>query len=185
MGPLTAAANAAAAAVHAQKNFACVDWIDTPGLVDGEMSYPFDVLKAILWMAEHVDMILIFFDPIGQVRAAGGMHDLHCTQRALGTTLQGPPLRPAPCRDRCRSLLSRRGLLGLLLQSFEAAQASCSRVHTCGGSPHKSRPAHAPACHHIHAVSFSSPGAGDQQVQPAMLACHAKRAMPCKRALPC
>lgn len=50
-----------------QKNFACVDWIDTPGLVDGEMSYPFDVLKAILWMAEHVDMILIFFDPIGQV----------------------------------------------------------------------------------------------------------------------
>mmetsp|Transcript_15700 Transcript_15700/g.42607 ORF Transcript_15700/g.42607 Transcript_15700/m.42607 type:complete len:447 (+) Transcript_15700:79-1419(+) len=49
-----------------EKNFACVDWIDTPGLVDGEMSYPFDVLKAILWMAEHVDMILIFFDPIGQ-----------------------------------------------------------------------------------------------------------------------
>lgn len=49
-----------------EKNFLCVDFIDTPGLVDGDMQYPFDVQEAILWMAEHVDLIMIFLDPIGQ-----------------------------------------------------------------------------------------------------------------------
>uniref|UniRef100_A0A7S0UNL7 Dynamin N-terminal domain-containing protein n=1 Tax=Polytomella parva TaxID=51329 RepID=A0A7S0UNL7_9CHLO len=48
------------------KNFSCVDFIDTPGLVDGDMQYPFNVQNAILWMAEHVDLVLIFLDPIGQ-----------------------------------------------------------------------------------------------------------------------
>lgn len=37
-----------------QKNFLCVDFIDTPGLVDGDMQYPFDVQEAILWMAGGV-----------------------------------------------------------------------------------------------------------------------------------
>lgn len=49
-----------------EKNFICTDLIDTPGLVDGDMQYPFDVQDAIVQMAEHVDLILIFFDPIGQ-----------------------------------------------------------------------------------------------------------------------
>lgn len=31
--------------------------------------YPFNVQDAIVWMADHVDLILIFFDPIG--RTAG------------------------------------------------------------------------------------------------------------------
>ena len=48
------------------KNFACVDLLDSPGLVDGEMEYPFDVVESIVWLADHVDMILCFFDPIGQ-----------------------------------------------------------------------------------------------------------------------
>ena len=30
------------------------------------VQYPFDVQDAIVWMADHVDLILIFFDPIGQ-----------------------------------------------------------------------------------------------------------------------
>lgn len=30
------------------------------------MQYPFNVQDAIVWMADHVDLILIFFDPIGQ-----------------------------------------------------------------------------------------------------------------------
>jgi hypothetical protein len=30
------------------------------------MKYPFDVNEAILWMADMVDLILVFFDPIGQ-----------------------------------------------------------------------------------------------------------------------
>ncbi len=49
-----------------EKNFICVDLVDTPGLVDGDMQYPFDVQDAIIHMAEHVDLILVFFDPIGQ-----------------------------------------------------------------------------------------------------------------------
>ena len=30
------------------------------------MKYPFDVNDAILWMANMVDLVLVFFDPIGQ-----------------------------------------------------------------------------------------------------------------------
>ena len=48
------------------KNFSCVELVDTPGLVDGEMEYPFDVVESIVWLADHVDLILVFFDPIGQ-----------------------------------------------------------------------------------------------------------------------
>jgi hypothetical protein len=48
------------------KNFACCDLLDSPGLVDGEMEYPFDVVESIVYLADHVDLILCFFDPIGQ-----------------------------------------------------------------------------------------------------------------------
>ena len=37
------------------------------GLVDGDMSYPFDVNESILWLAELCDLVFVFFDPIGQV----------------------------------------------------------------------------------------------------------------------
>lgn len=49
-----------------EKNFSCVDFLDSPGLVDGDMEYPFDVGKVINWLGDHVDLILCFFDPIGQ-----------------------------------------------------------------------------------------------------------------------
>ena len=42
-------------------------FVDTPGLVDGGMNYPFDVNEGILWLGDLVDMIFVFFDPIGQV----------------------------------------------------------------------------------------------------------------------
>merc|ERR1711936_1188765 len=42
-----------------------VTFVDTPGLVDGDMNYPFDVNQAILWLGELVDLIFVFFDPIG------------------------------------------------------------------------------------------------------------------------
>ena len=35
-----------------QKKFNLVTFIDTPGLVDGDMKYPFDINKAILWLGE-------------------------------------------------------------------------------------------------------------------------------------
>ena len=50
-----------------QKKFPLVTFVDTPGLVDGDMNYPFDVNKAMLWLGNLVDLIFVFFDPIGQV----------------------------------------------------------------------------------------------------------------------
>eukprot|EP00118_Oscarella_pearsei_P005879 m.26996 g.26996 ORF g.26996 m.26996 type:complete len:448 (+) comp29636_c0_seq3:177-1520(+) len=49
-----------------QKKFSLVTFVDTPGLVDGDMIYPFDVDKAILWLGDLADIIFVFFDPIGQ-----------------------------------------------------------------------------------------------------------------------
>ncbi|XP_036408435.1 uncharacterized protein si:ch211-11k18.4 [Megalops cyprinoides] len=49
-----------------QKRFSLVTFVDTPGLVDGDMIYPFDVDQAILWLGNLCDLILVFFDPMGQ-----------------------------------------------------------------------------------------------------------------------
>ena len=49
-----------------QKQFNLITFIDTPGLVDGDMKYPFDVNTAILWFGAISDLIFVFFDPIGQ-----------------------------------------------------------------------------------------------------------------------
>lgn len=49
-----------------QKKFSLVTFVDTPGLVDGDMKYPFDVEKSILWLGDLADLIFVFFDPIGQ-----------------------------------------------------------------------------------------------------------------------
>jgi GTP1/Obg family GTP-binding protein len=49
-----------------QKQFSLITFIDTPGLVDGDMKYPFDVNNAILWFGDISDLIFVFFDPIGQ-----------------------------------------------------------------------------------------------------------------------
>lgn len=37
-----------------QKRFNMVTFVDTPGLVDGGMQYPFDVNEAILWLGEYL-----------------------------------------------------------------------------------------------------------------------------------
>ena len=49
-----------------QKRFPFVTFIDTPGLVDGDMKYPFDVDKSIIWLGEQSDLVFVFFDPLGQ-----------------------------------------------------------------------------------------------------------------------
>ncbi|XP_031417040.1 uncharacterized protein si:ch211-11k18.4 [Clupea harengus] len=49
-----------------QKRFSLVTFVDSPGLVDGDMKYPFNVDQAILWLGELCDLILVFFDPMGQ-----------------------------------------------------------------------------------------------------------------------
>ncbi|XP_035692019.1 uncharacterized protein LOC118426623 [Branchiostoma floridae] len=49
-----------------QIKFSLVTFVDTPGLVDGDMKYPFDVDEAILWLGDLADLIFVFFDPMGQ-----------------------------------------------------------------------------------------------------------------------
>nr|XP_060636551.1 uncharacterized protein LOC132777984 [Anolis sagrei ordinatus] len=49
-----------------QKQFPLVTFLDTPGLVDGDMKYPFDVEAALIWFGQLCDLILVFFDPMGQ-----------------------------------------------------------------------------------------------------------------------
>lgn len=49
-----------------QKRFGLVTFIDTPGLVDGDMKYPFNVNEAIVWLGGMADLVVVFFDPIGQ-----------------------------------------------------------------------------------------------------------------------
>ena len=60
-------------AVSKQRQFGCCDFIDTPGLVDGDIHYPYDVDAAIECLAAHTDLILVFFDPIGQALTARTM----------------------------------------------------------------------------------------------------------------
>ncbi|XP_060709441.1 uncharacterized protein LOC132834534 isoform X2 [Hemiscyllium ocellatum] len=55
------------ATLHVYPQFQGLEKIeDTPGLVDGDMSYEFDVDKALIWLGEQADLILVFFDPMGQ-----------------------------------------------------------------------------------------------------------------------
>eukprot|EP00117_Sycon_ciliatum_P013676 scpid72947/ scgid14246/ Sarcalumenin len=49
-----------------QKRFGLVTFVDTPGLVDGDMKYPFNVEETIFWLGNLADLIFVFFDPIGQ-----------------------------------------------------------------------------------------------------------------------
>ncbi|KAM9457742.1 uncharacterized protein Hap1MRO34_018886 isoform 2-T2 [Clarias gariepinus] len=49
-----------------EKRFSLVTFVDTPGLVDGDMQYPFDVDQAILKLGDMCDLILVFLDPVGQ-----------------------------------------------------------------------------------------------------------------------
>ncbi|KAL6102708.1 uncharacterized protein ACO6RY_02264 [Pungitius sinensis] len=49
-----------------QKRFSLVTFVDSPGLVDGDMKYPFDVDEVIMWLGDLCDLVLVFFDPMGQ-----------------------------------------------------------------------------------------------------------------------
>ncbi|XP_062398652.1 uncharacterized protein si:dkey-98f17.5 [Sardina pilchardus] len=49
-----------------EKKFSLVTFVDTPGLVDGDMIYPFDVNNAITSFGQQADLIFVFFDPMGQ-----------------------------------------------------------------------------------------------------------------------
>ncbi len=48
------------------RQFPMVNFIDSPGLVDGDISYPFDVNEAIVAFADSADLVFVFMDPMGQ-----------------------------------------------------------------------------------------------------------------------
>ena len=49
-----------------EKNFKNIDFIDTPGLTDGKISYNCDIIEMMKWISNYVDLVLVFLDPIGQ-----------------------------------------------------------------------------------------------------------------------
>ena len=73
-----------------------MDLVDTPGLVDGNVAYPFDVNRVIAEMADIVDLILVFLDPQGQALCSRTMEvveDLnvrHAPQSATSIELSAP-----------------------------------------------------------------------------------------------
>eukprot|EP00916_Digyalum_oweni_P005278 GHVL01009259.1.p1 GENE.GHVL01009259.1~~GHVL01009259.1.p1 ORF type:complete len:426 (-),score=52.59 GHVL01009259.1:1168-2445(-) len=50
----------------AESRLTLVNLIDTPGLADGDLKYPFDIDAITKWLVEHVDLVFVFLDPIGQ-----------------------------------------------------------------------------------------------------------------------
>jgi hypothetical protein len=49
------------------RSFPMITFVDTPGLIDGDAKYPYDIDAALLWLGRMADVVLVFFDPIGQV----------------------------------------------------------------------------------------------------------------------
>lgn len=47
------------------KLFPYVDFIDTPGVIDGKMRHQYDVPTVVKWLAHFADLIVVFLDPIG------------------------------------------------------------------------------------------------------------------------
>ena len=68
----------------AARDFPALDIIDTPGLVDGEISYPFDINKAIIATAAVADL--------GAWRGGGADVVCVCLRRTLLTTPSPPPV---------------------------------------------------------------------------------------------
>eukprot|EP00038_Savillea_parva_P016550 m.17172 g.17172 ORF g.17172 m.17172 type:complete len:461 (-) comp3462_c0_seq2:186-1568(-) len=48
------------------QSFPMITFVDTPGLIDGDAKYPYDIDAALLWLGRMADVTLVFFDPIGQ-----------------------------------------------------------------------------------------------------------------------
>jgi GTP1/Obg family GTP-binding protein len=48
--------------------------IDTPGLVDGHMNYPFEPEDSLVQLVTQAELVFFFFDPIGQALCARTMN---------------------------------------------------------------------------------------------------------------
>eukprot|EP00043_Microstomoeca_roanoka_P003818 m.45933 g.45933 ORF g.45933 m.45933 type:complete len:154 (+) comp12212_c0_seq1:97-558(+) len=61
-----------------------ITFVDTPGLVDGEMQYAFDIQRAMMWLGKMADLILVFFDPMGQALSKRALNIVEDLQRQCG-----------------------------------------------------------------------------------------------------
>eukprot|EP00045_Choanoeca_perplexa_P004047 m.35147 g.35147 ORF g.35147 m.35147 type:complete len:446 (-) comp12369_c0_seq2:136-1473(-) len=48
------------------KAFPLITFVDTPGLVDGQMKYSFDIERSLTALGAAVELVFVFFDPMGQ-----------------------------------------------------------------------------------------------------------------------
>lgn len=48
------------------RDFSNIDFIDTPGLLDGNVGYPIDVQEVMMYIASRSDLVFVFMDPVGQ-----------------------------------------------------------------------------------------------------------------------
>jgi hypothetical protein len=84
-----------------EKNFPLVEFIDTPGLTDGTLKYPFDVDQVIYELAEHATMVMVFLDPIGKALVSRCVCLCALALRACRPAADSlPPLLAAPCAER-------------------------------------------------------------------------------------
>ncbi|XP_056457714.1 uncharacterized protein si:dkey-98f17.5 [Gadus chalcogrammus] len=70
-----------------QKKFSLLTFVDTPGLVDGDMVYPFSVNSAITWLGKQADLVLVFFDPMGQALCKRTLNIVEQLSDAVGDKL--------------------------------------------------------------------------------------------------
>ena len=71
--------------VSQERCFPNVDFIDTPGLVDGSVEYPFDVNQVLLFLADYVDLIFVFLDPHEQALGSRTMEVVKMLNVSLST----------------------------------------------------------------------------------------------------
>jgi hypothetical protein len=70
--------------VSQSRKFPLVDFIDTPGLVDGNVDYPFDVKECIKYLATHADLIMVFLDPMTQALCSRTMDVVQALSKENG-----------------------------------------------------------------------------------------------------
>lgn len=58
------------------QNKELVTFVDTPGLTDGATEYGFSVEDVIVDLADRMDLIFVFFDPLGQTLCSRTMRVL-------------------------------------------------------------------------------------------------------------
>ncbi|XP_072909025.1 uncharacterized protein [Hemitrygon akajei] len=117
-----------------QKKFNLVIFIDTPGLVDGDMTYEFDVDKALIQLGEQADLIFVFFDPMGQALCKRTLNVVEKLNENQGDKIKfylSKADEAGPETDRQLSYVSFRFLQRVMMQ---IVQELCKRpgLNKCG-----------------------------------------------------